>query len=124
MKRIFSGSPYEEKIAYARAIVAGGFVHVSGTTGLPPEGPAGDVAAQCKLTLERISAALEEAGASLSDVVRVTYILPDIAEFEACWPVLQEAFGKAPPAATVFQAGLINPDMKIEIEVTALAPAS
>ncbi|MBE3637804.1 RidA family protein [Mangrovicoccus algicola] len=122
MKRIFSGSPFEPKIAYCRAVVAGGFAFVSGTTGIDPEGPAEQSAAdQCRLTLTRIAAALAEAGSGLDRAVRVTYYMQDIAEFESCWPVLQEHFGANPPAASVIEARLIDPAMKIEIEVTALA---
>lgn len=124
MQRIFSGSPYEQKIGYARAVVAGGFIHVSGTTGLDPAGPAEQpVTAQCALALERIAAALAEAGASLGDVVRVHYIVPEPADFEPCWPTLRAAFGANPPAATMIAARLIDPAMKIEIEVTAVQPA-
>ncbi len=122
MKRIFSGSPFEPKIAYCRAVVAGGFAFVSGTTGIDPEGPAEQSAAdQCRLTLTRIAAALEEAGTDISKAVRVTYYMADFAEFESCWPVLQEYFSETPPAASVIEAKLIDPKMKIEIEVTALA---
>jgi len=125
MTRIFSGSPYEPQIGYARAVVAGGFIHVSGTTGLDPAGPAEQpVTDQCALTLSRIAVALAEAGAGFADVVRVRYILPDPADFEPCWPLLREAFGTAPPAATMLSCALIDPAMKIEIEVTALAPVS
>ena len=60
-----------------------------------------------------------DAGSSLDDVVRVRYILPDGADFEACWPVLRAAFGTALPAATMIIAQLMDPAMKIEIEVTA-----
>lgn len=116
MKRIHSGSAFEPKIGYCRAVVAGGFVHVAGTVGQ------GDtVADQCRDALRIIGAALAEAGVGFSDVVRVSYILPDRSEFEACWPVLREAFGAHPPAATMIEAGLIDPKYRIEIEVTALA---
>ena len=67
-----------------------------------------------------IEAALSEAGASLADVVRVRYILPKADDFPACWPVLREAFGEVRPAATMIEAGLADPRMKIEIEVTAV----
>lgn len=117
MKRIFSGGEFEAKIGYCRAVVAGGFVHVAGTVGQ------GDgVVAQCRAALETIDAALKEAGASLKDTVRVTYYLPDAAEFEPCWPVLREYFSENPPAATMVECGLIDPKYRIEIEVTALAP--
>lgn len=78
-----------------------------------------DVTEQCKLALGHIERALQQAGASFADVVRVTYILPDRADFEPCWPLLREAFGANPPVATMMECGLIDPAMKIEIEVTA-----
>ena len=126
MKRtlISSGGPYEEKIGYSRAVVCDGWVFVSGSTGSDPdtgEMPEG-VVEQCRNTLETIRRALEKAGASLDDVVRVNYVLPVAADFEPCWPVLAEAFAKARPAAMMIEAGLINPAMKIEIEVTARLP--
>jgi enamine deaminase RidA (YjgF/YER057c/UK114 family) len=124
-RRISSGSAYEPKIGYCRAVVAEGWVHVAGTTGtdhrtmtVPPE-----VTDQCRLALEIIGAALAEAGAGFADVVRVRYILPDRRDFPPCWPLLAEAFGANPPAATMIEAGLIDPAMKIEIEVTARLPA-
>ncbi len=118
MKRIFSGSPFENKVGYARAVVAGGFVHVAGTVG------AGDtVTEQCRAALATIERALAEAGASFADAVRVTYYLPDAAEFEPCWPILRETFGANPPAATMVECNLIDPKYRIEIELTALAPA-
>jgi enamine deaminase RidA (YjgF/YER057c/UK114 family) len=119
---IQSGSPFEEQIAYSRAVVQGDWIFVSGTTGfdyatmrISPE-----VDEQARQCLENISRALEQAGASLADVVRVLYILPDGADFERCWPVLREYFGNVRPAATMIRAGLLDPRMKIEIEVTAL----
>lgn len=121
IKRIPSGSAYEPKIGYCRAVVADGWVYVSGTTGndhatmTTPQ----SVVEQCALALGHIATALEKAGATMADVVRVHYILPDRADFEACWPQLRAAFGESPPAATMFEAGLIDPAMKIEIEVTA-----
>lgn len=121
IKRIPSGSAYEPKIGYCRAVVADGWVMVSGTTGndhatmTTPE----SVLDQCKLALGHIRAALEKSGASMADVVRVNYILPDRNDFEPCWPLLRTAFGENPPAATMIEAGLIDPAMKIEIEVTA-----
>lgn len=124
MRRISSGSPYEEKIGYTRAVVAGGFVFVSGTTGLAPDAPAGTVEEQCALALDRIGAALTEAGCGFADVVRVTYLLPNAADFEPCWPVLRGVFGESRPAATMIEAGLIDPAMKIEIELTAILPAA
>ncbi|AUQ50333.1 Putative translation initiation inhibitor, yjgF family [Phaeobacter inhibens] len=117
IKRISSGGEFEAKIGYCRAVIAGGFVHVAGTVG-----QGDDVVAQCKSALEIIGAALEDAGASFADAVRVNYYLPDRAEFEPCWPVLAQAFGDNPPAATMIECGLIDPKFRIEIEVTALAP--
>ena len=121
MTRIFSGSTFEDQIGYARAVVAGDQVYVSGTTGFDystmtiPEG----VVEQAEQCLRNIEAALIEAGASLADVVRVTYILPDADEFPPCWPVLRKYFGDVRPAATMISARLLDPRMKIEIEVTA-----
>jgi enamine deaminase RidA (YjgF/YER057c/UK114 family) len=118
MKRIFSGGEFEAKLGYCRAVVAGGFVHVAGTCGQ------GDtVTDQCKDALRIIEAALTQAGAGMADVVRVTYMLSDRAEFAACWPVLAATFGANPPAATMIECGLIDPKFRIEIEVTALLPA-
>ena len=116
MRRISSGGPYEAKIGYCRAVVAGGFVHVAGTVG---QGLS--VTEQCKSALDIIGQALTQAGVSFADVVRVTYHLPDRADFEPCWPLLAATFGANPPAATMIECGLIDPKYRIEIEVTALA---
>jgi enamine deaminase RidA (YjgF/YER057c/UK114 family) len=122
---ISSGSSFEAQIGYSRAVVAGDWVFVSGTTGFDyatmslPEG----VVAQCERALANIEAALTQAGASLRDVVRVTYILPDVAEFQPCWPVLRRYFGEIRPAATMLSAALVDPRLRIEIEVTALKGA-
>ncbi|SLN29512.1 Putative aminoacrylate peracid reductase RutC [Falsiruegeria litorea R37] len=115
--RISTGSEFEAKVGYCRAVVAGGFVHVAGTVG-----QGDDVVSQCRSALEVIGSALEKAGASFADVVRVTYMLPDRHEFEPCWPILRETFGDNPPAATMIECNLIDPKFRIEIEVTALAP--
>ena len=122
MRRLISsGSPFEEQVGYSRAVVDGGFVFVAGTTGFDYATMtiAETVVAQADQALRNIAAALAEAGASLNDVVRVRYILPDLADFEPCWPLLRRHFGEVRPAATVFSAGLLDPRMKIEIEVTA-----
>ncbi len=117
IQRIASGGPFEERVGYCRAVVAGGLVHVSGTVGQ------GDtVVEQCRSALSVIEDALAKAGAGWPDVVRVTYMLPDRAEFEPCWPILSETFGANPPAATMIECGLIDPKSRIEIEVTALLP--
>lgn len=118
---ISSGSPFEDQIGYSRAVVDGEWVFVSGTTGFDystmsiPEG----VVEQAQQCLKNIDAALREAGASMRDVVRVNYVLPNGADFEACWPVLRQYFGEVRPAAMMISAGLLDPRMKIEIEVTA-----
>ncbi|MFC3685753.1 RidA family protein [Hydrogenophaga luteola] len=124
MKRqlISSGSTFEAQIGYSRAVVADPWVFVSGTTGFDYTTMtiADDVVAQAEQCLKNIEAALAQAGATLADVVRVTYVLPDASEFEACWPVLRRYFGEVRPAAMMISAGLADPRMKIEIEVTAL----
>ncbi|MFM7427786.1 MAG: RidA family protein [Elainella sp.] len=118
---ISSGSPFEAEIAYSRAVVDGDWIFVSGTTGFDyvsltiAESPA-EQTEQC---LKNIQAALEQANATLADVVRVRYILPDGADFEQCWPVLRRYWGEVRPAATMICAGLMDARMKIEIEVTA-----
>ena len=123
---ISSGSSFEAEIAYSRAEVQGEWVFVSGTTGFDYDAMtiADDVAAQAEQCLCNISAALAQAGASLRDVVRVTCVLPDASEFERCWPVLRQAFGEIRPAAMMISAGLADPRMRIEIEVTALKQAA
>lgn len=119
---ISSGSVFEEQMGYSRAVVAGDWVFVSGTTGFDygTMTISEDIAEQTAQALRNIAGALEQAGSSLADVVRVTYVLPDGAEFEKCWPAMREAFGEVRPAAMMIQAGLADPRMKIEIEVTAV----
>jgi enamine deaminase RidA (YjgF/YER057c/UK114 family) len=121
---ISSGSPFEAQIGYSRAVVQDGWVFVAGTTGFDYATMeiAEDVAAQAEQTFRNIDAALREAGASMADVVRVTYLLPDAAEWEACWPVTRAWLGEVRPAATMMVAALQDPRMKIEIEVTARLP--
>ena len=118
---ISSGSKYEAEIGYSRAVVDGDWIFVSGTTGFDYStmSISADVAEQAEQCLRNIAAALASAGATLADVVRVTYILPDAAEFSRCWPVLRKYFGEARPAATMLAAGLLDPRMRIEIQVTA-----
>ena len=123
-KLISTGSPFEASIGYSRAVVCDGWVFVAGTTGYDyatmtmPE----RVEDQCRNALATIGRALAEAGASLNDVVRVRYILPDKADWPPCWPITAGAFGQARPAATMIVAGLQEAEMKIEIEVTARVP--
>jgi enamine deaminase RidA (YjgF/YER057c/UK114 family) len=124
-KLISSGSTFEAQIGYSRAVVAGEWVFVSGTTGFDYStmSIADDLLAQTEQCLKNIEAALRQADSSLKDVVRVTYILPNGSEFEKCWPVLRKYFGDVRPAATMISAGLADPRIKIEIEVTALRAA-
>ena len=119
---ISSGSKFEQEIGYSRAVVHGDWVFVSGTTGFDYKTMtiAEDVAAQAEQCLKNIEWALSEAGAQMSDVVRVHYILPDGKDFEKCWPVLRKYFGESRPAATMIEARLLDPRMRIEIEVTAM----
>jgi enamine deaminase RidA (YjgF/YER057c/UK114 family) len=121
-KLITSGSTFEKQIGYSRAVVAGDWVMVSGTTGFDyaTMSISDDLLQQTEQCLKNIEAALREAGSSLKDVVRVTYILPNAGEFEQCWPVLRKYFGSVGPAATMIAAGLADPRIRIEIEVTAL----
>jgi enamine deaminase RidA (YjgF/YER057c/UK114 family) len=118
---ISSGSSFERDIGYSRAVVDGDWVFVAGTTGFDyramtvPE----DLLAQAEQCVQNIKAALEQAGASLHDVVRVTYIFPKAEDFPQCWPVLRKHFGDVRPAATMISAGLADPRMRLEIEVTA-----
>jgi enamine deaminase RidA (YjgF/YER057c/UK114 family) len=119
---ISSGSTFEAQIGYSRAVVDGEWIFVSGTTGydytkmIMPEG----LLEQTEQAIANIESALAQAGASLRDVVRVTYILPNGAEFPQCWPLLRKHFGEIRPASTMISAGLADPKMRIEIEVTAL----
>ena len=120
-KLISSGSAFEDEIGYSRAVVEGNWVFVSGTTGynyremtLPD-----DIVIQTEQCLKNIESALEQAGSKMEDIVRVIYIVPNTSEFKKCWPVLRKYFGEIKPAATMISAGLMDPKMKIEIQVTA-----
>ena len=121
-KLISSGSTFEAQVGYSRAVVAGEWVFVSGTTGFDYSkmSISDDLLEQAEQCLKNIEAALKQADASLKDVVRVTYILTDAAQFERCWPILRKHFGEIRPACTMIAAGLADPRIKIEIEVTAL----
>jgi enamine deaminase RidA (YjgF/YER057c/UK114 family) len=118
---VSSGSSFEADIGYSRAVIDGDWIFVSGTTGFDyaTMTVADDVVIQCRQAMRNIASALAQAGASFADVVRVRYILPRREDFEPCWPVLKEYLGEVRPAATMIQAGLSDPRMKIEIEVTA-----
>ena len=122
---ISSGSKFEKEIGYSRAVVVGDWIFVSGTTGFNYQTMtiSEDIAAQAEQCLANIDSALREAGSSLRDVVRVNYVLPDGKAFEKCWPVLKKYFGESRPAAMMIEAGLLDPRMKIEIEVTAMRGA-
>jgi enamine deaminase RidA (YjgF/YER057c/UK114 family) len=120
-QRISSGSTFESEAAYSRAVVDGDFIFVAGTTGydyatmtIPPT-----IEAQVEQCFRNVESALKSAGAGMGDILRVTYILPNRDEFPACWPTLKRWLGDAPPAATMFEARLLNDDIRIEIEVTA-----
>ena len=119
---ISSGSTFEGEIGYSRAVRQDPWVFVSGTTGfdystMTISDDIAEQAAQCFLNIE---AALQRAESSLADVVRVTYVLPEAAEFPKCWPAMRQFLGDVRPAAMMISAGLADPRMKIEIEVTAL----
>jgi enamine deaminase RidA (YjgF/YER057c/UK114 family) len=120
-RAILSGSTFEDEIGYARAVVDGDHVYVSGTTGFDyrtmtiPD----DVVAQAEQCLRNVEAALAEAGCTFADVVRVRYLLPDRADFAPCWPVLRARFGAVRPAATMLECGLADPRMRFEMEVDA-----
>jgi enamine deaminase RidA (YjgF/YER057c/UK114 family) len=124
MKRtlISSGSTFEQEIGYSRAVVQGDWIFVSGTTGFDYSTMtlADGVQAQAEQCLKNIESALQQAGSSLRDVVRVTYVLSDAEEFPQCWPILRKYFGEVRPAAMMISAKLLDPRMRIEIEVTAL----
>ena len=122
MRRLISsGSTFEAEAGYSRAVVDGEWVFVAGTTGFDYAAMsiAEDPAEQARQTFRNITAALAEAGASLADIVRVRYYMPDLADWPTIVPVLGEVFGTIRPAATALVCGLVDPRMKIEIEVTA-----
>ena len=122
MRRLISsGSSFEREIGYSRAVVDGEWVFVSGTTGFDYDTMtiSDNVIEQAEQCLRNIDKALTQAGSGWADVVRVRYILPLVEDFEPCWPVLRRYFGDIRPAATMIAAGLSDPRMKIEIEVTA-----
>ena len=120
-KFISSGSTFEEQIGYSRAVVVDEWIFVSGTTGYDYStmSISDNILDQTEQCLKNIENALQKAEASLNDIVRVTYVVPNSADFEQCWPVLRKYFGGIRPAAMMISAGLADPHMKIEIEVTA-----
>jgi len=118
---ISSGSTFEAEIGYSRAVVAGEWVFVSGTTGFDYKTMtiSDDVVAQADQCFQNIAAALAQAGATLADVVKATYVFPNGDDFKPCWPVFKKHLGDARPAIMAIVAGLVDPRMKIEVEVTA-----
>jgi len=120
-KLISSGSEFESKIGYSRAVVDGDYVFVSGTTGYNYDtmSISDDPVEQADQCFKNIEKVLIEAGSSLDNVVRVNYIYPNKNDFEPCWPVFKKYLGTAKPAATVLIAGLLDEAMKLEIEITA-----
>ena len=121
MRRISTGSPFEKTMGYSRAIVKGGWCFISGVTGYDyatmeiPD----DVAAQARNCFTTIARVLDEAGFTMADIVRVQYTVTDAALIDDIVPVLGEVLGEVRPAATMVIAGLIKPEMRVEIEVTA-----
>jgi enamine deaminase RidA (YjgF/YER057c/UK114 family) len=120
-KFISSGSTFEQLIGYSRAVVDGKWIFVSGTTGFDYQtmSISDDLLEQTEQCLKNIEATLHQADATFKDVVQVLYILPDASEFQHCWPLLQRCFADVRPAATMISAGLADPRIKIEIQVTA-----
>lgn len=122
MQRISTGSPFEKTMGYSRAVVKGPWCFVSGVTGYDyatmaiPDG----IADQARNCFKTIAWALNEGGFAVEDIVRVQYTVTDASLVEALVPVLGEYLGEIRPAATMVVAGLIKPEMKVEIEVTAL----
>jgi enamine deaminase RidA (YjgF/YER057c/UK114 family) len=118
---ISSGSKFEQDVGYSRAVVDGEWVFVSGTTGFDYRTMtiSDSLVEQTEQCLKNIQFALHSAGADFADVVRVNYIVPKAERFPDCWPVLRKYFGAGRPAMTMISAGLLDPRMQIEIEVTA-----
>ena len=118
---ISSGSTFEQEIGYSRAVVEGDWILVSGTTGFDYSRMiiSDDLLEQAEQCFKNIEAALNEAGSSLRDIVRVTYVLPVAEDFPKCWPIFRKYLGETRPAAMMISAGLSDPRMRIEIQVTA-----
>jgi len=121
VKQISTGSPFEAQLGYSRAIVKGGWCFVSGVTGYDyatmamPESALSQTQ-NCFATIDRV---LAEAGFTMTDIVRVQYTITDATLVEQIAPALAAALGAIRPAATMVVAGLIRPEMMVEIEVTA-----
>jgi len=123
---ISSGSKFEQDVGYSRAVIDGEWVFVSGTTGFDYDTMtiSDNLLDQTEQCLKNIQAALRQGGADFADVVRVNYIVPNGERFSDCWPVLRKYFGASRPAMTMISAGLLDPRMQIEIEVTARVPVA
>jgi enamine deaminase RidA (YjgF/YER057c/UK114 family) len=119
---ISSGSPFEKTVGYSRAVVQGNWCFVAGTTGYDPKTRVmpDDVNDQVRNALSVTEAALIEGGFALTDVVRATYYITDMAYWDIIGPVLGEVFGDIRPAASCIVCGLVKPEMKFEVELTAL----
>ncbi|WP_396956123.1 RidA family protein [Nitrosomonas sp.] len=120
-KLISSGSAFEKEIGYSRAVVVDNWVLVSGTTGFDYSkmSISDDLLEQAEQCFKNIEAALDQAGSSMKEVVRVTYVFPQAEDFEKCWPIMRKYLGDVRPSAMMLTAGLSDPRMKIEIQVTA-----
>lgn len=120
-KLISSGSTFEKEIGYSRAVVVDNWVLVSGTTGFDYSkmSISDDLLEQAEQCFKNIETALQQAGSSMKEVVRVTYVFPQPEDFEKCWPVMRKYLGDVRPSAMMLTAGLSDPRMKIEIQVTA-----
>ena len=118
---ISSGSKFEAEACYSRAVLDGDFVFVSGTTGFDYSTMtiSADVAEQTRQTFRNIEAALQKAGSSLKDAVRATYYIPDSADWPKIYPIFKEFFSESRTSSSALICGLIDPRMKIEIEITA-----
>lgn len=125
--RIFSGAPWESQVGYCRAVRAGNLIAVSGSAAVGTDGELvgdGDMYAQARRCIEVISAALEQLGASLPDVVRTRTFVTDIDQWQAVAKAHSEAFGAAPPATSMVEVSrLIDPRMLVEIEADAIVAA-
>lgn len=123
---ISGGSSFEKEAGFSRAVVSGDFCFVSGTTGYDystmtmPE----SVQGQTRNALATIETVLADAGFAMTDIVRVQYTITDAADVAAVFQVVGKTFATIRPAATMVVAGLIRPEMKVEIEVTAHRPAA